>query len=207
MPNPLMPAELAQIIEIHRGLYGGFVMMADADPAPGGSADTPTPAAPATPAEDDGKGGKQAILADLAKERDQRQLLQKQLDDLKPFQDQMKKLTDALGVPKGKTTDDIVGQLQTEMADLRHDNLVSKLARTHGITSDDDVELLRTVRDPAHMEKLAARLGAQSSAGDPAGTPPASPGTPQPDPSAGRTPGTASPRSLSEAIAAHYDNK
>lgn len=77
------------------------------DPAP-----TPTPApsdppqdpAPADP--DDGKGGKDAILADLARERDKRQALETSVADMQAKQqEQMDALAKALGLKTDEPPD------------------------------------------------------------------------------------------------------
>jgi hypothetical protein len=58
---------------------------------------------------DEGKGGKDAILADLAKERDKRQALEKQIKDLQPLADKAKQLEEA--------NQSEVEKLQTKLAD------------------------------------------------------------------------------------------
>lgn len=90
---------LADTFTRNRALFGGWSMEIDPATPPGGDpatppAPTPTPPAPTPPTPtpgdpgDDGKGGKDAILADLAKERDKRQALEAQVQDLLPLRDQ-----------------------------------------------------------------------------------------------------------------------
>jgi hypothetical protein len=68
------------------------------DPAPD-PAPTPDPPNDPTPTPDDGKGGKDAILADLAKERDKRQALETTVTDMQTKQqEQMDALAKALGL-------------------------------------------------------------------------------------------------------------
>lgn len=73
----------------------------------------PTPTDPpqdppaATPPTEDGKGGKDAILADLAKERDKRQGLESQLTDFQTRQqEQMDAIAKALGLKSDDTPPD-----------------------------------------------------------------------------------------------------
>jgi hypothetical protein len=102
------------------------------DPAP-----QPTPPAdpPADPKPDDGKGGKDAILADLAKERDARQALQQQMTDLQTAQQQqMDALAKALGLKKDDTPPDpaaLTAQIETEKANARRRTCSSLSSRPH----------------------------------------------------------------------------
>lgn len=90
---------------------------APAPPAPPAPTPTSTPPADPNPA-DDGKGGKDAILADLAKERDARQALQQQINDMQAAQQaQMDALATALGIKKDDAPPDpavLTGQIETE---------------------------------------------------------------------------------------------
>jgi hypothetical protein len=89
---------------MHNNKYAPWVRMITADAAPGGAApDGTVPASEVTPAADgetssaqqpaesgdsdedadpDGRGGKRVVLADLARERDRRQSLQAERDEL-----------------------------------------------------------------------------------------------------------------------------
>lgn len=173
-----MPAELAEIIATHRALFGGFTMMAEegAPAVPAGSGQpNPVPADTAAKADEQlGDGGKKALQS----ERDARKSAEQQVADLraqvealKPLQEQMTRLSDAFGAPKGASTEDVVGQLQSQLAELRHDNLVNAIARDHQIVDAADIELLKTATDEASMTKLATRLNPE----------PGKPGTPKPD--------------------------
>lgn len=90
--------------------------MADPTPAP-----TPDPApapnpAPAPEPDDSGKGGKDALLADLAKERDKRQQLEQQLNDFQSSQQsQMDALAKALGLKQDEPADP--AKLTAQIAD------------------------------------------------------------------------------------------
>lgn len=105
-----------------------------ADPPP---ADPPTPPAPPTaptpPADpptdpDDGKGGKDAILADLAKERDKRQELETKVNDLTTAQQaQMDAIAKALGLKTDEPPD--------------ADRLAAQVAEEQGKARDAQVQL------------------------------------------------------------------
>src|SRR5690349_2128630 len=43
--------------------------------------------------------------------------------------------------------EDVVASLQQQLAEMRHNTLVSDVPRRHGITHDDDVAVLREVKD------------------------------------------------------------
>jgi hypothetical protein len=89
----------------------------------------------------------------------------------------------------GETTtgkpEDVVTNLQQQVAEMRHDTLVERVARSHGISDDKDVAVLRAIKDESLMQQLAERLKASNN------TPP----TPAHDPSQGSAP-------ISEAAAA-----
>lgn len=89
---------------------------------------------------DDGKGGKSAVLADLAKERDARQALEQQIADLKKAQeDQTAALAAALGVKAEDASGDAttalaeqVKALQAQMAATEREATILKLAANPG---------------------------------------------------------------------------
>lgn len=184
------------------------------DPAP---APTPTPAppapAPAPPApktaDDGGRGGKDAILADLAKERDARKVLE----------GQMAKLAAAFGVEatkSGKTdldalTERVAAQeARAAAAELRA--MRAEVAQDKQLPAGLAGRLVGTTKEElaADADALLALLPA--AAGEkPADTPaptgetppePAKPNGPAPDPSQGPkgTGPTARPTSLFDAI-------
>lgn len=155
----------------------------------------PTPTPPAVPAapvtgtpdpaatDGDGKGGKSAVLADLATERDKRQALEAQVQQLTAAQTaQTDALAKAFGIKSEETSDTAalaakVTTLQEQFATAQHQNAVLSTAAAHGITDKDDVALLSSVKDEATMQALAARIAKGN------GTP----GTPKPDRSQGGT--------------------
>ena len=87
-----------------------------------------------------------AVLADLATERAERKRLSAQLQ----------KLTEALGAdPKAKDFDaaDAISKINARLD-------VAELARKHGVTDDDDIEVLSSITDPAVRAKAAERFAA-----------------------------------------------
>lgn len=94
---------------------------------PGTSADQPTAEEESqpTPVEEQGAGSKAAVLADLAKERDQRQKLQAQLDE------QAKKLTAVLTALGHQQNEDLDPKaLSNQLTDLQRENSILR----HGAT-------------------------------------------------------------------------
>ena len=157
--------------------------------------DTPTPAQPAAPVDEQPKPAAPAQTAQatpetqpqrdagdsplgepgikaLREERAARERLEQAMKD------QRTALLKAFGVEEEKPGGDIVATLQEQVASMRHDSLVDRVARRHGITEDADVELLRSTKDEGVMSRLAERLKASNT------TPP----TPAHDPSQGSAP-------------------
>lgn len=126
MPTNLMPAELAEIIATHRALFGGFVMQADGETPPAAPNPAPPAAPPAAPAapppgDDAGAGGKDALKADLATERDKRQELEQK------FQKFAEGIGAALGItPAEVTPEQMAAQLTQATADK--DTILQQLA-------------------------------------------------------------------------------
>lgn len=151
-------------------------------PPPGEPAATPPAApAPAAPA-DKGAGGKDAVLADLAKERDARQALQKQVDALAPLQ----KLAEVLGVTpdKAKPTDiealaGRLGSLEQRAADAEARAMRAEVAAAKKLPQS----LADRLRGST-VEELAADADALLAAFPQPGQP-SNGGTPQPDPTQG----------------------
>jgi hypothetical protein len=134
----------------------------DTVPPSGGAppADPPkdTPPADDPPKDgDDGKGGKSAILADLAKERDARQALEQQVRDLQAAQQtQLDGIAKALGLKTDDTPPDpakLTEQLTAEQARAREAAVqlaVYRNASTAGANPDallDSASFLRTIAD------------------------------------------------------------
>ena|SRR6185437_254508 len=129
---------------------------------------------------------KQAVLADLMKEREERKALDAKLAEYE------KKAAEA---EKAKLSDIERSQAETAEALKVAEEATAKLAvyetaARHGITDADDLALLGEAKSAEAMEKLAARIAT-----------PAGPQTPKPDPSVGNN-SNAAPATLSEQIAA-----
>lgn len=147
---------------------------------------TPTdPATQVEPAKPDGKGpagGERAILADLAKEREARKELQKQVEALKPLQ----QLAATLGVKpdQGKTdVETLTAQVTAMQQQMRESELRAmrlEVAAEKGLTPAQAARLAGDSREA--LAKDADDLKALFP-----GTPAANgqPGTPAPDPSQG----------------------
>lgn len=145
----------------------------------------PAPAAPAPETQTQGEPAEAPLgepgLKALREERAARERLEQAMKD------QRTQLLKAFGVETETPGQDIVTTLQQQVAGMVHTNLVNDVARGHGITSDDDMALLRDVTDEATMRRLAARL---------ASTAPQAPTSPLPDPAQGRA---ASPEQAQDA--------
>lgn len=167
-------------IQKYRGPFGampGPLYNTEEGEAGGGGAATktdPKPEPPAGEKPDEGdkgrKGGQAQILADLASERDKRQAIETQLTTFQAA------LASAFGIDAGKepSTDQLVGDIQKQLAAMQHQSLVDRVARVHGITESDDLEFLASAKDEEQMSRFAARLKAATA-----------PGTPKPDGSQG----------------------
>ena len=125
--QPHIPADLAEIIATHRALFGGFTMQADGEtPPPATEPPAAPPAPPAAPADPpdnySGAGGKDALKADLATERDKRQALENR------FQQFADGISRALGITPAEVTPE---QLATQLtqATSEKDAVQAQLAR------------------------------------------------------------------------------
>lgn len=172
----VMPADLAEIISIHRQLFGGFVMEGPEDPPADPAADgtPPTNEPPATGDEDGlGEAGKKALAAERKAARDA-------LARANAAEAKLQAIEDAGKTELQKATD-AAAKAQREAEQTRQELARERVARKHQL-SDDDTALLSG--DEEQMERLAARLAAV--------TPPANPGAPKapPVPGIGRVPET-----------------
>jgi hypothetical protein len=95
------------------------------------------------------------------------------------FNDLRNGLKVALGIEDKQKVDgnELVTTLQQQVAAMQRDTAVERVARSHGITDDTDVDLLRNAKDEATMLRLAERLKASTT-----------PSSPAPDPSQGSAP-------------------
>ncbi|MDO5066221.1 MAG: hypothetical protein Q4D96_02930 [Propionibacteriaceae bacterium] len=147
--TPTTPAQLQQVIDLHREMFGGWTMMADenANPSEGQQpqAETQNPAAPAD--EQLGDGGKKALDAERRRARD----LEKQL---KAANDRLATIEDAEKTDLQRATDAAAKAKQDAEA-ARQELARERIARKHRL-SDDDTALLSGTEE--QMEALAARL-------------------------------------------------
>lgn len=170
--NTLSPRDatwLAETFARNAERYGGFKMMADPDPKPDPVVDPKTNPKPDPKPDDEplGDGGKKALQA----ERDARKALETEMADLK------KSIAEAFGVkPSADKDADVLATVQKQLAEIRSESAVLRLANEHQITDKDDLALLGATQDPDAQAKLAARLAAKKDDG---------PGTPKPDLSQG----------------------
>ena len=157
MPNPTIPTELAEIIAIHKSLFGGWTMTAtppEPDPtqpdgtkpdADGGKDDGDKPLGP---------NGEKALAA----ERDARKKSDQKVAALEA---QFAKLAEAFGVKPDESKPDgadKVDALAKAVDTILHNSTVDRVARDHGITDADDLALLREQANEQAMERLATRL-------------------------------------------------
>lgn len=118
-----------------------------------------------------GPNGEKALQA----ERDARKALEQTVAQMQQAQkDQAKAFAEALGI-KPDSKDDgtkLLTTLQSEVAEMRRETTVLRLAAANGITDTKDIELLKSAKDEDAMSALAGRLAAKADEG---------PGTPKPD--------------------------
>ena len=157
MPNPTIPTELAEIIALHKSLFGGWTMTA--------TPPEPDPNQPdgAKPDDDGGKDDGDKPLGPngekaLAAERDARKKSDQKVAALEA---QFAKLAEAFGVKPDESKPDgadKVDALAKAVDTILHNSAVDRVARDHGITDKDDLALLREQANEQAMERLATRL-------------------------------------------------
>ena len=156
MPNPTIPTELAEIIALHKSLFGGWTMT-ETPPEP--DPNQPDGAKP----DDDGKDDGDKLLGPngekaLAAERDARKKSDQKVAALEA---QFAKLAEAFGVKPDESKPDgadKVDALAKAVDTILHNSAVDRVARDHGITDKDDLALLAEQATGEAMEKLAKRL-------------------------------------------------
>lgn len=198
MHNTIYPADLAEIIQTHRELFGGYVMQADgeqpeASAEPADKADEPADKAD----EPLGEKGLKALQA----EREARKQLEAEIAKLKGSTGVLDDLRKAL-TPQGAEPDpqadlaaqvaEMRKQLDAAAAKEAHSKLAVEVATAAGVTNASDVALIAAQTDKGAMEALALRLKGATPAG-----------IPKADPSAGKS-GDPKPSSLADAISQHY---
>ena len=157
MPNPTIPTELAEIIALHKSLFGGWTMT-ETPPEP-----DPNQPDGAKPDDDGGKDDGDKPLGPngekaLAAERDARKKSDQKVAALEA---QFAKLAEAFGVKPDESKPDgadKVDALAKAVDTILHNSAVDRVARDHGITDKDDLALLAEQATGEAMEKLAKRL-------------------------------------------------
>lgn len=178
-----IPADLAEIIAIHRGLFGGFTMMAD-------EAKEEKPETAETKSDDKDEAlGENGIKA-LRAEREAREALEAQVKELKGAKETLDALAKVFvkdGEKPDATVDlaakvtDVIKRLDAADAKAERDALAKQVAKEAGVTDASDIELIGQQADEEAMKALAKRLG-----GTPVEQDRKRRGVPGPDQSAGR---------------------
>lgn len=165
IPGIEVPKDLADLYALHNEMFGGVKMMADEahDAKSGdGQPDSAQQGESGKPDDFKSEHSKQSVLADLAKERDERQKLQAEVDKLKPLADQFAKIAAAFGGDESKdgedATADQLAAIQKRLDDADRAALVERIARQHNLTDDADVAILATIGEASAMEAVAKRL-------------------------------------------------
>lgn len=198
MHNTIYPADLAEIIQTHRELFGGYVMQDDGEQSEASAEPADKADEPADKADEPlGEKGLKALQA----EREARKQLEAEIAKLKGSAGVLDDLRKAL-TPQGAEPDPQV-DLAAQVAEMRkqldaaaakeaHSKLAVEVATAAGVTNASDVALIAAQTDKGAMEALALRLKGATPAG-----------TPKADPSAGKS-GDPKPSSLADAISQHY---
>ena len=199
MGHITMPTDLAEVVALHREVFGGYRMEAEAGEQ-ASPEETPPAAGDDQPDEQLGEAGKKALDAERAQNKDLRQ----QLAAVKAFQDGLAKLVNPDGDPK-VTPEDAIKQLGEKVEALTHSNLVKDIAREFGITEKDDIDLLAELKTEDRIRGLAERLKPADTGGDDDGK--KGKRGYRPDPSAGKGGGdnAGKPASVAEVMAARRD--
>lgn len=97
--------------------------------------------------------------------------LKDQLSQIAPMKSQLEQLAKVFAPDAGESGEDATKatldaiQQRLDEADRARD--CERLARTHGLTSDDDVTMLASIPDPATREAVAKRLSESSASTEP----------------------------------------
>ena len=174
---PPMPADLAEIIDTHTALFGGFTMMADETPDPAGDAGDQQPDSDDDPeaAKDDlGDAGKRALAAERRRakqaEKD-RDALQAQLDKIADAdKTEAQKATDRAAKAE-QDRDALAAQLDAlrrEQAVYRHADTADPAALLDSrafldsiadIDADDDKAIQAAIKQAVKDNPRLTRLG------------------------------------------------
>jgi len=215
-PTPALSAAhrqfLAATIERNKARFGGWSMELETPPADPAPSDPPPADPPADPPSDDGKGGKDAILADLAKERDKRQELEGKLTEFQTTQQQqMDAIAKALGLKSDDAPPDpaaLTAQITEAQGQAREAAVqlaVYRNAAANEANADallDSASFLRSLVDvdPTNAQAVNAAIKAAVESNPLLKSTPAIPPTP-PFPGGPRTPAPSGAGSMGEAIA------
>ena len=148
-----MPSELAEIIETHRQIFGGFTMMADEAPK-----DPEQEPADSSQKEDEGfksAESKARGLEDLHSTRQENQQLKEQLGKLAPLERLVEALAPEQAADPMKAVEDRLQAAEQRATQAEHRALVAEV--TAGL-SPDDVEVVSKISDPVVMAEVAKRL-------------------------------------------------
>lgn len=112
-----------------------------------------------------GEGGKKAIEAERARAKaaeDSAKAMKVELDSIKSI------FAKAAGVEvkEGDKDEDVLSAVQQEVAAIRHESAVLKLANTHKITDEGDLKILASAMDAEQMKALAERLAPKEQESD-----------------------------------------
>jgi hypothetical protein len=101
-------------------------------------------------------GDKRAVLADLAKERDKRQELERRLEELEPLAKKAKEIEDAQKTELQRANERLA-ELEAKASRAETEALRYRIATKHGL-SDEDAEIFLTGSDEESIAKQAERL-------------------------------------------------
>lgn len=181
MPKIHMPAELAEVIALHREMFGDAKMMAD-EPQDGsqepveGSAANDTKETPAGPQGDDeplGEGGLKALRAT----RDENRQMKARIKSLEEQVGTIEAIKNTLNPQPNSKPEavpdwfrpfaDRLEQSERARAESAREALINRVARKHNLTRDEDVEILAAIASEDAMDKVAKRLATSHIEPDP----------------------------------------
>lgn len=156
MGHITIPTDLAEVINLHREMFGGYHMEATEEPPAEPAAEQPEESTPpagdeSTATDDDeplGDGGRKALAAERKAAREMRKQLADAQAKLQAIEDE--------GKTELQKATDAAARAQKEADEARRELTRERVARKHNL-SDEDTDLL--TGDEEQMERLAARLG------------------------------------------------
>ncbi len=164
--TPTQSAWLAETFRRNAALYGGMQMKEGDEGAEGGGDE-----GAGKESEQSAKKGAGADDAGKAKDGDEplgaagKKALETERAEVKKLRSELDGFKSALGEALGIKPDDetnqqadLLASVQEQIAGMQRDAAVLKLANTHRITDEDDLELLKSATDDEAMKRLAERL-------------------------------------------------